>query len=122
METLSLINGNKQVMNKELPKLVILDKYINDVALEHIAENTGLNFTKTIWNYEAQPTQSQQIVKLFLTYNFKTRYYDNATIHNALYLKGDHHVGFDVDSICFNCVKDNNIYIEGLKQGDKLSC
>lgn len=122
METLTLVNGNDQKYKIELPKLVILDDYINEVALKHIAENTGLNFTKTVWNYEAQPSNSQQIVKLFLTYNFKTQYHNNITNKNTLYLKGDHHVGFKVDNICYECVKRNNISVRGLKRDSLLMC
>jgi len=72
--------------------------------------------------YEAVPVNSQQIVKLFLTYNYKTQYHNNATNENILFLKGDHHVGFKVDSICFSCVKRNRINTHGLKEGDFLSC
>ena len=122
METLTIVNGNKQIMNKELPKIIILTDSINDVALANIAENTDLNFVKTAWNYEAQPTNSNQITRLFLTYNFKTRYFDNWDYKNTLMLKFDHHVGFDVDSICFDCIEKNHIHTGDLKQGDRLSC
>jgi len=109
-------------MNKTLPKLIILDQYINDVALKHIEDNTGLCFKKENWNYETQPTSSKQITALLMTYNFKTRYYDNWNYKNTLMLKGDHHVGFDVESICFECIKHNNIYSHDLKEGDRLAC
>lgn len=122
METISLLNGNNQIMNKTLPKLIILDQYINDVALDHIVNNTGLCFKKENWNYEAQPTSSKQITALLMTYNFKTRYYDNWTHKNTLMLKSDHHVGFDVESICFECVKHNNINSNGLDRDSRLSC
>ena len=121
METLTMINGNKQKYTRELPKIVILEKRYNDIALQHIFEETGLHFQGD--NYmEAQPETSQQIVKLFLTYNFKTQYHDNNTNRNALFLKSDHHVGFNVESICFDCCKENHIPVNGLKQGDRLSC
>jgi heme/copper-type cytochrome/quinol oxidase subunit 2 len=120
METLKLINGNKQPMVKDLPKLFIFGE-INEVALNHIRENTGLEFTKKCGGLEAQPIASHQIVALFLTYNFKTQYNDNLTIRNTLLLKSDHHVGFNVESICFDCVKHNRIVTNGLKQGDRLS-
>lgn len=122
METLTMYNGNDQLMVKEMPKIIHLG-FINDGALAHIEKQTGLVFEKNGWdNYEAQPTDSNQIVRLLLTYNFKTRYYNNGTYHNTLMLKGDHHVGFDVDSICFDCVGRNHIVTNGLKQGDFLSC
>ena len=122
METLTLINGNDQKYTRDLPKLHIIADEINDTALEHIAENTGLHFKSTGFGYVAQPENSQQLVKLFLTYNFKTQYYDNADYKNTLFLKFDHHTGFQVDSICFDCCQHNHINTNGLKQGDRLSC
>jgi len=121
METLTMVNGNRQKYTVDLPKLVILGDKWNDTALEHIYEETGLLF-KGEHNMEAQPHSSQQIAKLFLTYNFKTRYYNNWDAHNTLFLKPDHHVGFQVDSICYDCCKENGVSVNGLKQGDRLSC
>ena len=126
METLALINGNKQQYVVDLPKIVILSDQINDIALAHIFERTGLNFSNANApfgrGYIAQPTSNAQIVKLLLTYNYKTRYYNNSTHKNTLFLKGDHHIGFDVDSICYECCKRNNISINMLKPGDFLAC
>jgi hypothetical protein len=121
METLTLINGNNQKYTVELPKIVILEKRYNETAMQHIFNETGLNFQGD-YNMEAQPETSQQIVKLFLTYNFKTQYHNNATNHNILFLKSDHHQGFQVDSICYDCCKENHINVNGLKQGDRLAC
>lgn len=122
METLNLINGNNQMYSLGLPKLVYLTEYINDRALKYIEENSGLKFIKIHFGYEAQPKESKEIVKLLLTYNFKTRYYNNATHKNTLFLKSDHHVGFDVESICFDCVEHNNIVANGLRKESRLSC
>lgn len=121
METLTMINGNKQHYTVGLPKIIILEKRYNDIAMEHIYQETGLRFEGDN-TMEAQPHESQQIVKLFLTYNFKTQYHDNATNHNTLFLKSDHHQGFHVDSICYDCCKENHININGLEQGDRLAC
>ena len=121
-ETLTLINGNNQQYNLGLPHLVILDKKWNDTALEHIYENTGLIFKEGNNRMEAQPQNSQQIVKLLLTYNFKTRYFNNWDYKNTLMLKPDHHIGFEVDSICYDCCKENHINTNGLSEGDRLSC
>jgi len=120
-ETLHLINGNGQEMVKQLPRLLILGEF-NPVALNYILENTGLRFTPTGGGYEAQPISSKQIVALFLTYNFKTRYFDNWNTKNTIMLKGDHHMGFDVESICFECVKHNHLNVSSLKLGDYLAC
>jgi len=122
METLTLINGNNQPMTKYLPLLVIFAKEINDAALAHIRENTGLDFVLDRVAYVVQPTESKQIAALFLTCNFKTRYYDNANFKNQIHLKFDHHIGFDVDSICFDCVKRNHLHTGGLEPGDYLAC
>ena len=122
METIKTINGNGQDTVRNLPLISIVGE-MNEGGLKHIKENTGLNFVKATWeNYEAQPETSAQIVALFLTYNFKTQYHDNATNHNTLFLKGDHHIGFLVESICLDCVKHNHIHVGELKQGDRLSC
>jgi hypothetical protein len=125
METkkLELINGNGQPYYLGLPKLVILTRHAwNDVALNHIKENTGLWFTFNGWCMEAQPDRPDQIVKLFMTYNFKTRFYNNATHHNTLMLKSDSHVGFDVESICYDCCVENHISVNGLKPSNRLIC
>jgi hypothetical protein len=123
MEILTLINGNNQKYTVQLPKISILTDYINDTALQHVFEETGLRFTKIyLHSYEAQPENSQQIVKLFLTWNLKTQYHNNAINHNTLFLKFDHHIGFEVDSICYECVKENHIVTNGLKEGDRLAC
>ena len=124
MNTLELVNGNKQKYTIGLPKLVIIEgaKY-NDVAIAHLKENTGLDFIKGGWGtLEAQPENSNQITSLFLTYNFKTRYYNNSTFQNELHLKSDHHVGYDINSICFDCCKHNHLNTNGLKHGDYLAC
>jgi len=122
METLALINGNHKQYNIGLPKLLIFGDKWNDTALEHVYENTGLLFKETSGGMIAQPHSSEQIAKLFMTYNFKTRYYNNWDYENTIVLKSDHHVGFQVDSICFDCCKENHIPVNGLKQGDRLSC
>lgn len=123
METLTLINGNAQKYNVGLPKICIIGEKWNDAALRHVEEETGLLFNAGVWgNMTAQPQTSQQIVKLLLTYNFKTQYHNNLTNYNTLFLKSDHHVGFQVDSICYDCVKHNHITTNGLSTGDRLSC
>lgn len=123
MEQITTINGNKQPVTKDLPRLEILTRHgINDVALAHITENTGLTFTKTAWdNYETQPTESRQIAALFLTYNFKTQYHNNGNTKNTIFLKFCRDEGFKVDAVCFDCVKRNHIVSNGLEAGDILA-
>jgi hypothetical protein len=125
MEILTLVNGNGNQYELALPKLVILTDEINDVALKHIEENTGLKFVKdALFSgfYKAQPETALQIAALFLTYNFKSRYYNNWDLKNTLLLKFDHHVGFDVDSICYECCEYNHIPTSGLPKDVRLSC
>lgn len=88
-EILRVFNGNGQLMKKELPTLIILGK-MNDVALAHMKKNTGLNFKDTSFGYTVQPKTSNQLARLFLTYNFKTRYFNNADYKNTLFLKHGH--------------------------------
>jgi hypothetical protein len=120
-ETITRINGNGQPYTTGLPTLIIYGR-INDVALEHMRQNTGLEFVPYREGYKAEPTESKQIVALLLTYNYKTRYYNNWDYKNELHLRSDHHVGFDVSSICLDCVKHNHIHAGDLKQGDRLAC
>ncbi len=121
-ETITRVNGNGRPYTVGLPKIVI-QGHMNDVALAHITENTGLVFVVGSWgNLEAQPTESKQIVALMMTYNFKSRYFNNSDANNTIFLKSDHHVGFQVDSICFDCVKHNRIVTNGLSEDSRLSC
>lgn len=88
METISLFNGNEQRYKQDMPTLTYLTEYINPVALKHIEKNTGLKFKKVGWGYTAKPKTSKQVLKLLLTYNFRTQYHNNATTKNTIFLKG----------------------------------
>jgi hypothetical protein len=121
-EKITTMNGNHQQMIRNLPRIVILNDSMGDVVLEHIYENTGLQFVQKGRVFEAQPTKSSQIVALLMTYNYKTKYYDNMDSRNTLMLKGDHHVGFQVDSICYKCCKENGIHTGNMSKKDRLSC
>ena len=87
-EQITLVNGNGKKYSVGMPKIYIAESYINEVALSHILENTGLEFEKSGngYMYEAQPTSSNQIVALLLTYNYKTRYMNNSLNKNTLVL------------------------------------
>jgi hypothetical protein len=85
--TITLLNGNKQKYTIGLPKLRIMSSFINEGALEWIWEQTRLRFEKTqLKQYIAQPTSLEQIVKLFIMYNFQSVYFNNLDIHNELLL------------------------------------
>ena len=121
-QKVKLYNGNNQKMVMNVPKLLYRTPYINDVALKHIEHNTGLKFVKNHWfGYEVQPKSTHQIVKLLLTYNFKTQYNDNSSIRNTIILKSCDNAGFDTDEICYNCVVRNKIHVgKGFKKNDIL--
>jgi hypothetical protein len=87
IETVTRLNGNGQQYTLPLPKVVLLIKQLSEVALKWIEENTGLEFKKTSWAYEVQPTKSEQIVKLITMYHFVTEFHNNATNKNVLFLK-----------------------------------
>lgn len=119
-ETVRTFSGNNKPIKRLLPLIVILDVY-NDVAIEHIRKNTGLRFEKSLYSMTAQPKTSKQIVKLFMTYDFKTQYHDNATNRNQLLLKSCNLDAFKISSVCFNCCKINNILTKGLARKERLS-
>lgn len=120
-ETITRVNGNGHKYTTGLP-LIIIASTFNETALKHIEENTGLLFTPHIMGMQVQPDNSNQIATLLMTYNFKSRYYNNWNHKNTLILKSDHHVGWQVDSICYACCKHNHIPTNGLKSTDRLSC
>jgi len=123
MEKIKYINGNGQKSFKVLPKVFIKSEFVNDVWIDNLYKTSKLKFKKVAWGYEAQPDKAKQITQLLIACGgSKIRYYDNWQFDNTLVVKFDHHVGFNVDSICFDCVKHNNIITNGLKEGDRLSC
>jgi hypothetical protein len=87
-EIIGRYNGNNQYYERPLPKIIIIHgSKINDVALAHLKRNTKLDFKKSRWDHlEATPTSAKQIVTLLVTYNWKTRYYDNWDYKNELHL------------------------------------
>lgn len=120
MNKINLFNGNGHRYKLDMPCIHILADNINDVALDHIKKQTGLIFKKNGWGYEAKPRTFYQITKLFLTYDFKTQYHNNLTTKNTILLKFCNQDGFKVNSICFECCKDNNINLRGMTENDKL--
>lgn len=129
-KTITLYNGNDQAYQQEPPELCILidgtsaetKNALNEIVLNHIKRNTGLEFSRDNWNnYKAKANNFGQIGTLLLTYNFKTQYHNNASTKNTIFLKFCNNEGFKVDSICYECCKDNGIYLGGLISTDKLS-
>lgn len=85
-EIIKRITANGEPYAYEVPRIVIVDKFINDTALKWIFDNTGLNFVKQgLGGYEAEPATASQIVALLCIYNFTTRYYGD--LEGKLYLK-----------------------------------
>ena len=93
-EILKMFNGNKQKYKKGLPEIIILDN-MNDVARAWIEKQTGLKLEVCYCGLKMKPKRSQQITKLFLTYNFKTRYFDNSAMKNTMLLKFAHDQDWD---------------------------
>lgn len=122
METITRINGNGNPYTVDLPRIIIQAPHLNDVGLKRLSDNTALAFQKTGLGYEAQPTQHWQLSTLLLTYNFKTKYYNNGSFQNTLFLRFDHHVGFKVTSICRDCAEHNGVGTQGLTATDRLAC
>lgn len=121
--TFEMYNGNNQLYSRPLPMIIIQANPFNEVARKHIEKQTGLAFEEKPWHqWEAQPTSYDQYMRLFLTYNFKTRYYNNWQYNNTLVLRFDHHHGFDVTSICYDCIQHNHIRVNDLRPGDRLKC
>jgi len=120
MKKISLFNGNGHRYKIDMPTLFILSEHINDVALDHIRKNTGIDFKFTGWGYTAIPKSHYQMTKLFLTYNFKTQYHNNASTKNIIYLKFCTDKAFQIKDICYNCCRENQINVNGLSQGDRL--
>jgi len=88
-QNLGFWNGNGQRYLKPAPKVLMLDK-MNDVAFEHLKKQTGLDFKESYLGYIAENTTWQKIAKIFLTYDFRSRYFDNWDYKNTLMLKSCH--------------------------------
>lgn len=88
MEKTTLINANGNPYEREIPKVVIIG-YMNEVALERLKKQTGIDFKETFTeNYEGQPETWEQFSKIFLTYNFLTHSVNNFE-GNIMYLRAD---------------------------------
>jgi len=124
MEVFNKVDGNGNPYQHTIPKLVLLESSVPENLLLQIKEVTGIEFVNTNnSSYTAQPTSSHQITSLLmLGLNLKTRYMDNWNFQNTILLKRDHSVGFQVDSICFECCEYNHITTNGLKRSERLAC
>jgi len=124
LEKIKYINGNGQKSQNNLPKVLIKAKFINDVWLDNVYKTSKLKFKKIPWDYyETQPVKSKQITQLLIACGgSKIRYYDNWDFNNTLIIKFDGHVGFDVDSICPECIKYNNIRVNMTDKTSRLCC
>lgn len=85
-ETFKMFTGNMQPIIKTPPLIMILEG-MNDTVKDWIEMQTGLSLAICLGGYSAQPESTQQITRLLLTYNFKTRYFNNADYDNVLMLK-----------------------------------
>jgi hypothetical protein len=124
MEVFNKVDGNGNPYQQGIPKLVLLDNDVHENMLAGIKELTGLEFNNSNnSSYTVQPTSSHQITSLLMSgFGFKTRYIDNWNHRNTILLKRDHSVGFQVDSICFECCEHNHITTTSLKRTERLAC
>ena len=76
-KTVSTYNGNGNRYTSPIPTLWIA-KFGNETARKHFEKNTGLMLTEYMGGYKAQPKTFKQLYKAFITYNWKTTYFDNA--------------------------------------------
>lgn len=117
---ITLIDGNGRRYKRPLPRIVYLG-HLNDVALKHIKQQSGINFEKIGGCFYGYPKSCYQITKLFLTYNFKTKRCDNLGDYNTLYLKHCDEAGFKVNTLCFKCCKENGVYTGNMNKKTRLS-
>lgn len=88
MERTCLINGNGKPYFREIPKVYIYGPF-NDVALEHLRENTEIDFKRnSLCDIEGQPYTWEHFARIFLTYNFLTHDTNNSC-GNIMYLRTD---------------------------------
>jgi hypothetical protein len=124
MHTNKSASGNNQPLAPALPLLLMqIGPEPESPFWEQIKRDTGLEFKLRFHGMEAQPENPDQILKLLISVGgLKTRYCNDSYWNNVLMLKNDHHYGFDITSICYDCVKHNNLSQRGLEPGDRLAC
>jgi len=83
--SITRLNGNNQPYTTGIPTLRIA-KFGNDTAKLWFERNTGLKLTEKFGSYTAQPKTFKQLYKVFAVYNWKTRYFNNASSKNTLFL------------------------------------
>ena len=84
--SVSVFNGNGKRYTLEVPTLLIA-KFGNETAKKHFERNTGLKLKEMADCYTAKPKSFKQLYKVFVTYNWKTTFYNNAMYSNTLSLK-----------------------------------
>lgn len=85
-KTIMRYNGNGKKYTLDIPTLMIA-KFGNEVAKAWFEKQTGLVLEETAGFYRAKPKTFKQLYKVFATYNMKTRFYNNASYENTLFLK-----------------------------------
>ena len=89
-KSVSVFNGNGKRYTLGIPTLYIA-QFGNDMARERFEKNTGLKLVKKFDYYETKPKSFKQLYKVFLTYNWQTTYYNNASFKNTLFLAHNPH-------------------------------
>lgn len=85
-KTISIFNGNNKRYTLGIPELMI-SKFGNETAKNHFIRNTGLKLVDKAGYYKAQPKTFKQLYKVFVTYNWKTTFYNNASHNNVIKLE-----------------------------------
>jgi hypothetical protein len=68
-----------------VPQIIIVS-YFNDIALEWLRKQTGIDFVRRLNEIIGQPETWEQFSKIFLTYNFSTTSVNNWD-GNKMYLR-----------------------------------
>lgn len=94
MEKTTLINGNGYKYEREIPKFHIFG-YMNDVALENLRQQTGIDFKQNAWgDIVGQAETWEQFSKVFLAYDWLTHDQNNMD-GNIMYLRSNMNVPID---------------------------
>ena len=84
-KSISIYNGNNKRYTLAIPT-VLLPQFGNEVAKNHFIKQTGLKLDNYAGRLRCYPKTFKQLYKIFVTYNYATTYYNNASWHNTLML------------------------------------
>lgn len=94
-KTISHLNGNGKKYTLEIPTVMILGGFGNEVAEKWFQKQTGLELKKGFNSITVKPKTFKQLYKIFATYNWKTTFYNNASYKNTLMLRHNNDGAFN---------------------------